>query len=453
MAMSFDELKAWLDEQKNASTSKDESSDDSDKSIDEQFNDLKNKLDASDEDKDYKEVDLPEAPSDKSKDETNDDSDESNKEGPVQEYEAAPDDKSAIPPTIPQQGYNLGTDKQLEDAQNEKRWADIGANLGMAGQYIGAGLNRGAKPNLQPFQNQLKQNESIVTDFKDRIANQKNDPNSAVSKTFQEFAEKQLGHKFQGPQSAASMEAAMPYLFKGNEMELNRKLKEKEFGLKHEENMTKFAQVNAYKDMMHQEKVNDAQNKAYSGMRKDMETFRGNRGAQQAAMDIYSSNKALALVKNKDPNTLTTQDLSLLTSEIAKIAQGGVPSEHGMKVLMPNNLQTKYAEMQNFLASKPTDAQAGEYIKKNMKYLQDMQDTAQSTIDDFKRNIAHGYKNRVKSENYDEAMRDENLNQQGPRISNSLPDFVKVRAPSGDVHLIPKNQVEDAVKAGGKVEE
>ena len=160
------------------------------------------------------------------------------------------------------------------------------------------------------------------------------------------------------------------------------------------------------------------QDKAYTALRKDLESFKQNPAAKQAAADVYSASKALAIVSGKNPDSLTTQDLSLLTSEIAKVATGGVPTEHGITVLMPNNLQTKFAEMQNFLTSKPTDAEAGEYIKHNMAYLKDMTNEANKVVSNYRSNIAKGYRNRVKPDDYAEAQSDYGLS---PDTSSSSP--------------------------------
>lgn len=147
-------------------------------------------------------------------------------------------------------------------------------------------------------------------------------------------------------------------------------------------------------------KASEAQNKAYTTFNKDLQSFRGNAGAQQASKDLLSADKAIELVKGKDPNSLTTQDLSLLAGELAKIAQGGIPTEHGVQALMPNNLATKAAELQNFLLSKPSDANSAAYIKKNMAYLQEMRGVAQKTLDDFRDNIAEGYKDSISEDQW-----------------------------------------------------
>jgi hypothetical protein len=158
--------------------------------------------------------------------------------------------------------------------------------------------------------------------------------------------------------------------------------------------------------MTQSNKIGTDQDKAYTTMRHDLESFRGNQAAQQAALKIQNADTALAIVKNKDPNTLSTQDLNLLANEMGKLASGGVPGEHGVQAMMPNNLQTKLAEMQSFISSKPTDAQAGEYIKRNMAYLDEMKQVAQGTLNSYRSNIAKGYKNRVKPEDYASAATD-----------------------------------------------
>lgn len=153
-------------------------------------------------------------------------------------------------------------------------------------------------------------------------------------------------------------------------------------------------------------KTSADQDKSLTQMRKDMQNYRGNTAVQQAAVKIQNADTALAIVKGKDPNTLSVQDLRLLSDEMAKIATGGVPGEHGTEALMPNTLRSKLAEMQSFLMNKPTDAQAGEYIRHNMEYLEEMKKVAQGTLNKYRINIAKGWKHRVRQEDYNDAMND-----------------------------------------------
>lgn len=170
------------------------------------------------------------------------------------------------------------------------------------------------------------------------------------------------------------------------------------------------------------------QDKQYTNLRKDLESFRGNKQVAQAAQDVYSAQKALEIVKNKDPNSLTTQDLSLLSNEMAKIASGGVPGEHGVQQLMPNNLQTKLADLKGFIASKPTDAQAGDYVKKNMQYLQGMTQEAQKSVNSYRQNILKGYQHRIKPEDFQAAQQDYGLGAQVAPPASAHPEAEQAMA-------------------------
>ncbi len=231
---------------------------------------------------------------------------------------------------------------------------------------------------------------------------ERRDPNSQTSQDFKKFVGKvapDLANSL-GNMSYEDASKAVPGMVNAYE---SRKAREQS------------AQISADgKKAVQAEKGEAASDKNYTQMRKDLESFRGNAAAQQASKDVLSADKALQIVKGKDPNHLTNQDLSLLAGELAKVATGGVPTEHGIQTLMPNNLATKAAELQSFLSSKPTDAQAGEYIKKNMAYLEEMRDTAHKTLNSYRTNIAKGYKSRVKPESYSEAVNDYGLGEQPP---------------------------------------
>jgi hypothetical protein len=293
---------------------------------------------------------------------------------------------------------------------------------------ITAGLNH-AKPVMEPFYAQeIKDSNRPVQDYTQLGAQEKLDPNSAVSQGFRDYAKK-FGVNVPNSFSAADAEKVMPYAIKAYEADQNRQATQNILGQKQDEAQKmlayKYKELNAMqndrldakRDLASEaanKKQGDSQDKAYTEMRQKLETFRGNQGAQQASKDILTADKALQIVGGKDPNSLTVQDLHLLADEMSKLATGGVSSESGVKALLPNNLQQKVAEMQNFLSSSPTDAQAGEYIKRNMQYLKDIKSVAQNNMNQFRANIAQGYKNRVKPEDYHEALGDYGINPGGP---------------------------------------
>jgi hypothetical protein len=149
-------------------------------------------------------------------------------------------------------------------------------------------------------------------------------------------------------------------------------------------------------------KQSTGQDKAYTQMRKDLETFRGNPAAQQAAVATQNVDKALALTGSQP----TSQNLNLLAEEMGKIAAGGVPGEHGVHALLPDNLATKVAELKAFALSTPSNADVSAYLKNNVDYLKQVKTIANSTLTAYRGNIAKGYKGRVTPENYSEAQSD-----------------------------------------------
>lgn len=347
-------------------------------------------------------------------------------------------DDSDKDPLVLDVGNNSAASVQgLKDAQaladQKRRQAALFSGIDL----IGAGLNHAKPVNEKFFDEQAKDADIPVKDYLAQVAMEKKDPNSAVSNGFRDYL-KRFGVDVRGDFSAEDAEKLMPTVLKSYEADQSRDARsdEKEFlagqnanNLKYKyDELEKLAGIKAQDNADKRDEKNDqAKDKAYTDLRKNLETFRGNQAAQQASKDILSADKALQLVQGKDPDKLTTQDLALLAGEMSKIATGGVPTEHGTQQLMPHNLQTKFAELQNFMLSKPTDAQAGEYIRKNIKYLSDMRDTAKQTISDFRRNIAKGYKNRVKEDDYNDALADYQLNDKMP--DSSAPASVGNQSP------------------------
>jgi len=300
---------------------------------------------------------------------------------------------------------------EAEPAGWRKGLAAAGAAL--AGNDAGSavrslyGDQEQARQNLKDFDNRREKvigdigNEQKFQNMQhdEAMKQRESDPNSQESLMAQSMAKQMMPKGDFSNSTATDLKASLPMLEKMYNVEQNR--------LSRQDTLNANQGAKAEKQ---NEKQKQDQDKAYSDMRKDLETFRGNRPVQQAALDTYSAQKALALVKDKDPNTLTTQDLALLNNEIAKIATGGIPGEHGVQALMPNTLKTKAAEMQSFIMSKPSDAEAGEFVKKNLNYLQGMVNESNKNVRAYRSNLMKGYKNRVRKEDMDEAMSDYQMN-------------------------------------------
>lgn len=325
----------------------------------------------------------------------------------------------------------------LTQAQQQANINTLMSNLGKAGSLIGSGLATTGKAGgivhptdvsaSQDFykdlekQNleQLRQNVGNVQEAKEADLE---DPTSPYSKSLQKVLTDRLGLKEDSVKSlsANTLMRLFPTLTSISQTELKSEATKEAARTKAEAAAKSLAlKLQEHKQETlekAQTKKETEQEKAYAKLRKDLETFRGNQAAQLAARNQLSAANALRLVEGKDLNKLTSQDLTLFADELAKIATGGVPGEHGVKALMPSNLSTKIAEFKNFLLSKPTPTQAGEYVKRNIAYLKDLQNVSQDTLNDYRKNIIHGAKKSIRPEDLEEVMSDYGLGEKPKTI-------------------------------------
>lgn len=151
-------------------------------------------------------------------------------------------------------------------------------------------------------------------------------------------------------------------------------------------------------------KAGATQDKTYTELTKAMETFKGNKAVATAESNKLAADNAMAMLNGKDLDNLNPTQIRLFNDELAKIATGGVPGEHGIEALMPNTLQTKIAQIQSFLSNSPTGAKAGDFLRQNLEYLKELRGISAQKVTDYRSNLLKGYKNRVKPEDLAEAQ-------------------------------------------------
>lgn len=239
--------------------------------------------------------------------------------------------------------------------------------------------------------------DAPVQNFQSQQKEATADPTSPQSKAVQGMISKLYPGKFTPDQlSAVSADDAEGLIYKP--LELDEKIKEKQ---------QEHADTASDRSDRAETKVTDAQAKAYTSMRKDLESFRGNQSMQQAALAVQNSDKALALAQA----TPTPQNLNLLADEMGKIATGGVPGEQGTKALLPDNLYTKVAQMKAWVTGHPnaSAADVSEYLQNNKDYINQVRSIAGQALNSYRTNISKGYKHRVAPDDYQEAVDDYGL--------------------------------------------
>lgn len=247
-----------------------------------------------------------------------------------------------------------------------------------------------------PVQNVLTAQKSAAQEVGTQSAIQaagkqteRDDPSSVPSQVFQQLVKKTWPGKFTDEQ--LSNIAASDADLISKPLELDEKIKERQ--QEHSDTQST--------------KATDNQAKAYTSMRKDLETFRGNQSAQQAAVAVQNADKALALTNS----TPTPQNLALLADEMGKIAMNGVPSESGQKALLPNNLYTKAAEWKAWATGHPNASAADvtEYLNNNRDYINQVRKISADTLHSYRTNISKGYRGRVSDDQFAEATADYGL--------------------------------------------
>lgn len=325
---------------------------------------------------------------------------------------------------------------QLKQAQAEQQQAYRNAAFSKGAEMIGRGISHA--PINEKILEQLGENQTTPAaakvanvselakarelDIKRKQEKEEMDPKSEKSQFLRDAYKQFLKRDIPDSVSAAQLKDQFPQLAKLAELRDAAQARAEVAKQRAADTAAYREQLLGAKQTAAGNKASADQNKAYTEAVQKVQTFRGNRAAQQASMDVLSADKALNLVKNKDLNTLTTQDLRLLEGEIAKIATGGVPTEHGVETLMPNNLKTKWAEMKNFLLSNPTDANSAAYIKKNLKYLEDMKETSKNTLYKYQTAIAKPYKNRLAESDFKDLTSDIETNYGPKSVSGAKKD-------------------------------
>jgi hypothetical protein len=143
----------------------------------------------------------------------------------------------------------------------------------------------------------------------------------------------------------------------------------------------------------------DKAGKVYSEMINHIETPRGNSAVQQAQKNLLSAETANGLISQyPDLNAMPPDKVNLLNAEIAKIAQGGVASDHSQRGLEQNTLQSKFAIFMQQVGNQPSGAQLGAFIQQNKDYLDDVTKVNQAQVNRYKLSIYNGYRGRLTPE-------------------------------------------------------
>ena len=153
-------------------------------------------------------------------------------------------------------------------------------------------------------------------------------------------------------------------------------------------------------------KIEKLQTGEQRAVRQLLESARGNPAVGQAEKDLQAADKFDALINLKgDPNKLSPQLVQLASSEIGKMASGGVPTIHELQGLNPDNLPKGLATAAQMFNATPSAANQGEFLKEYALYVGDLRHVAQGIITDKYGRIVEGSRDAVGEKNYENNKR------------------------------------------------
>lgn len=302
--------------------------------------------------------------------------------------------------TKPLFGNDL-SDEALKAAQEQGKYTNLIANLGRAGNLIGAGFAR-TTPNDeiqnalekqagQPAADILQRRKAIeegmgaqLKAFTLSSEQEKADPNSVASKAYRDIVSKMMPDlALPDNASATSLEKVLGPVEKYAGVVLNKQYMQE-----------------VKRDAL-ERKAAEKQSQAVGQTNQLLESARGNPAVQQAEKDLYSAAKAKSLINSQyDPNNLSLQQVKLIVSEVSKIATGGVPSVAEMQALTPDVLNTKFANVLSKIKSAPTASNVGEFVKQYDKYLDELQNDARNVMKDKVGRVLETRKDLIGEDNY-----------------------------------------------------
>lgn len=156
-------------------------------------------------------------------------------------------------------GYK-DTAANLEEQQNLRNLEFRNNQLAKAGAQLGAAIAGVNTPDLSLFDQNIKQADTVLSQYKERMEKEKNDPNSPLSKGMKQFM-KSFGFEVKGDASAEELMKLSPIAERYYQSIENRELRKEQAAQRSEDNRFRWAQLAAQKDIAKQNKEAEIERK------------------------------------------------------------------------------------------------------------------------------------------------------------------------------------------------
>ena len=287
---------------------------------------------------------------------------------------SGPDVKVPEAPSMPKTqelAKMMATDEGQEkfaDVLHRRDLSVLANQLGQAGNIIGSAIAR-QEPNAaatKVFQENVAIAQGMPQDFKNKIAAQEEDPDSAVSKNYRDFLTKYGVNVGPGITAKQIKDTLLPAAEK--EKLLNEKLQSnkdtKEIQMKYL--AQKNGETNAWKEVARQDKLDkhnvDRIDKASKLITAEVGSSRSAFG--RAANTHQAAEKIDALASSMDPNNLDNRQIAEVARNLDAMLTTGQPTISGMNKLIPSSFSGDASKIQEYIMGIPKGAQQGEFVKR-----------------------------------------------------------------------------------------
>lgn len=354
------------------------------------------------------------------------------------------------------------TGEALARAQQERRDNIRNQEFAKYSNLIGSGIARVNPLPADYFTNKASAN-APVQEFEEKLATEKNDPNSAISKAMKQFVTQKYGLPIKGNPSAADLEMISKPLYTEATAELKGRytlLKEQahaknvstQIGQRGEEaRKTVDERGGIQKDIAGKKQAAkdvEGQNKAISDVNKQIEQSKS-RGVVKTAYDMERrvNNIQSMIDEYPDLNSMPRAQAKLLYNELAFVAKGGVPGAAEVKEYMPETLVGRFKNAYSNLSNEPTGQELGAFIKENIPYIQSLKQNSQRVVGENVLNDIENNKKRLAPEDFDALS---NKIEYKPYIAAARAAQAKENPQGGSVKAAPggSNEVKRMTKDG-----
>jgi hypothetical protein len=321
----------------------------------------------------------------------------------------------------------LGSPEALAKAQAQRQNTINSTNMLQMGNLAASGIagSGGAHVNPLPasyFQTLNNGANLPVQNINEQIANQKNDPNSQVSKVMNQYLSAK-GFNLPPGTSAADAEKVMPFLSKDQayqnaiqkvllqqggaqkraelanttKADIAEKNREAAMERTKESNKGKTAAATAGLEAKNTKTQNDAEIKAEN----DITNARSKPAIQQAYRNSIAIKNAQKMFEEfPDPDKWTPSQVALYNVEVAKVAGGQAPTEGMIHDLSNPTAASGMAGLMQKITNVPVGAQQGDFIRLNQKYMNGLADVSNGVIKDNMGNVIKASQDKLGSDKY-----------------------------------------------------